>query len=98
MVSASASDNIVTCHDVLSDHPASIDTSMPVKRLRNSIFPNVAPFLTFIAPDEQYEDGEEPPEELVVNYTVAYGTSKTVLECIQRFGAKVIEVVEVTMN
>merc|ERR1711915_142186 len=73
-----------------SDHPASIDTTMPVKRLRNSIFPNVAPFLTFIAPDEQYEDGEEPPEELVVNYTVAYGTSKTVLECIQRFGAKVI--------
>ena len=66
---------------------------MPLTRLRESIFPNVPPYLTFIGPDEKYDDGEEPPEEFVIHYTVAYGTSKTVLECIQRLGARVVEVI-----
>ena len=65
---------------------------MPLTRLREAIFPNVPPYLTFIGPNEKYDDGEEPPEELIIHYTVAHGTSKTVLECIERFGARTIEV------
>jgi len=64
---------------------------MSVTRIRESIFPNVPPYLTFIGPEEKYDDGEEPPEEFVIHYTVAYGTSKTVLECIQRLGARIVE-------
>eukprot|EP00091_Calanus_sinicus_P000553 TRINITY_DN10482_c0_g1_i1.p1 TRINITY_DN10482_c0_g1~~TRINITY_DN10482_c0_g1_i1.p1 ORF type:complete len:137 (+),score=15.64 TRINITY_DN10482_c0_g1_i1:146-556(+) len=64
---------------------------MPLTRLRESIFPNVPPYLTFISPNDKYDDGEEPPEELVIHFTVAYGTSKTVLECIHRFGARIVE-------
>jgi len=64
---------------------------MMLTRLRESIFPNVPPYLTFIGPNDKYEEGEEAPEELVIHYTVAHGTSKTVLECIERFGARIIE-------
>jgi len=64
---------------------------MPLTRLRESIFPNVPPYLTFIGPNEKYDDGDDPPDELVIHYTLAHGTSKTVSECVERFGAKILE-------
>ena len=67
-------------------------TKMPLTRLRGSLFPNVAPYLTFIGPNESYDEDTELPEDLVINFTVAPFSSKTVHECIQRLGARVIEV------
>ena len=79
-------------------HRATSVIEMPLTRLRESIFPNVPPYLTFISPNDKYDDGEEPPEELVIHFTVAYGTSKTVLECINRFGARIVEVKLIKIN
>ena len=67
---------------------------MSATRLRESIFPNIPPYLTFIPPDQSYEEGEDCPEELVIHYTVAQWTSLTVRDTIQRFGAKIVEVRE----
>ena len=65
---------------------------MSAGRLRQSIFPNIPPYLTFIPPEESYEEGEECPEELVIHYTVAQWTSLTVRDTIERFGARIVEV------
>ena len=65
---------------------------MSAGRLRQSIFPNIPPYLTFIPPEERYEEGEECPEELVIHYTVAQWTSLTVRDTIERFGARIVEV------
>ena len=59
---------------------------MSASRLRQSIFPNIPPYLTFISPEERYQEGEECPEELVIHYTVAQWTSNTVRDTIERFG------------
>jgi len=64
---------------------------MSPTRLRDSIFPNCSPYLTFIGPNESYDDGEECPEELVVYFTVAQWSSNTVRDTITRFGAKILE-------
>ena len=65
---------------------------MSATRLRESIFPNIPPYLTFIPPDQSYEEGAECPEELVIHYTVAQWTSLTVRDTIERFGARIVEV------
>ena len=65
---------------------------MSASRLRQSIFPNIPPYLTFISPEERYQEGEECPEELVIHYTVAQWTSNTVRDTIERFGARIVEV------
>ena len=65
---------------------------MSASRLRQSIFPNIPPYLTFIGPEESYEEGEECPEELVIHFTVAQWSSLTVRETIMRSGARIVEV------
>lgn len=62
-----------------------------VARIRESMFPNVPPYLTFIGPDQSYVDGEECPEELVIHFTVAQWSSNTVRDTVARFGARIIE-------
>ena len=42
--------------------------------------------------DARYTEGEECPEELVINFTVAQWSSSTVRDCITMFGARIIEV------
>jgi len=64
---------------------------MSPARLRESIFPNVPPFLVLIGPNERYDDGDECPEELVIHWTVAQWSSNTVRDTITRFGARIIE-------
>lgn len=41
----------------------------------------------------RYAEGEECPEELVINFTVAQWSSNTVRDCITMFGARIIEVI-----
>ena len=65
---------------------------MSASRLRQSIFPNIPPYLTFISPEETYQEGAECPEELIIHYTVAQWTSLTVRDTIERFGARIVEV------
>ena len=65
---------------------------MPVTRIRPALFPNCPPYLTFIGPNENYDDGEDPPKDLMINFTVAKGTSLLVLECLQRFGVTLVQV------
>ena len=65
---------------------------MSASRLRQSIFPNIPPYLTFIPPEEGYQEGPECPEELIIHYTVAQWTSLTVRDTIERFGARIVEV------
>jgi hypothetical protein len=66
--------------------------TMSRRRIRPSLFPNFPPFLTFIAPSDTYEDGEDPVEELCLNYFVAAGTSPLVLESLHKFGFKIKQV------
>ena len=73
--------------------PAVVSQSeMSASRLRQSIFPNIPPYLTFIPPEESYQEGAECPEELIIHYTVAQWTSLTVRDTIERFGARIVEV------
>ena len=78
------------CQDLVRSRDS--QSEMSVERLRQSIFPNIPPYLTFIPPEERYVEGEECPEELVIHYTVAQWTSLTVRETIERFGARIVEV------
>ena len=55
-------------------------------RLRPSIFPRCAPYLNFLSPDEEYEDGQEPMEELVMSFRAPPETSIPILECFMKFG------------
>ena len=41
-----------------------------------------------MTPDQRYTEGEECPEELVINFTVAQWSSNTVRDCITMFGAR----------
>ena len=43
--------------------------------------------------NHRYAEGEECPEELVINFTVAQWSSNTVRDCITTFGARIIEVI-----
>ena len=61
-------------------------------RLRPSIFPGCPPYLTFLSPQEEYEDGQEPIEELVMSLKAPPGTSLPIIECFQRFGFSIDEV------
>ena len=45
-----------------------------------------------MTPGNRYVEGEECPEELVINFTVAQWSSNTVRDCITMFGARIIEV------
>ena len=45
-----------------------------------------------MTPCARYTEGEECPEELVINFTVAQWSSNTVRDCITMFGARIIEV------
>ena len=65
---------------------------MSKQRLRPSLFPGCAPFLTFIAPEEEYEEGGEVMENLVMAFTAPLGTSPPIVECFQRVGFKFVEV------
>ena len=65
---------------------------MSIKRLHPSLFPNCPPYLTFIGPGEKYDDGEDAPKELMINFTFAKGTSPLVLECLQRFAVSIVQV------
>ena len=66
---------------------------MPAQRLQASLFPNCPPYLKFLGPNQSYEDGEDAPKELVLKFTVAKGTSVLVIECLQRFGVSIIQVI-----
>ena len=68
-------------------------TLMSAQRLQPSLFPNCPPYLKFLGPDQRYEDGEEAPKELMIKFTVAKGTSSLVLECLQRFGVSLVQVI-----
>lgn len=61
------------------------------KRVRPAMFPNIPPFLNFLPPGEDYEDGDEPPEELRQAWTMAKGTSPLVVECVARVGFVPVE-------
>ena len=41
----------------------------------------------------RYEEGDQCPEELAINFTVAQWSSNTVRDCITMFGARIIEVI-----
>ena len=56
-------------------------------RLRCSLFPNCPPYLHFISPGEEYEEGEE---ELELSVTVARDSSQSVLDCFLRLGASLV--------
>ena len=60
--------------------------------LRPSLFPGCAPYLNFVSPGDEYDDGQEQIEELVMPFYAPLGTSPPIIECFQRFGFKVVEV------
>ena len=66
--------------------------NMTRKRLRPSIFPHMAPFLNFLAPEEDYEEEGETVEDLGMMFTTPNGTSPPIIECFQRLGLKHVEV------
>ena len=57
-------------------------------RLRPSIFPCFAPYLNFVGPDEEYQD----EDDLDIEFTVARGTGKVIMDFLHKFGFKIIEV------
>ena len=61
-------------------------------RLRSSLFPGFAPYFNFIGPDDEYADNEVIPELLDAIFTVARGTGPVVIECLRKFGFRIIEV------
>ena len=61
---------------------------MSKQRLRPSLFPEYAPYLNFVGPGEEYEEGEDIAQE----FTVARGTGPVIMRCLNKFGFKVIEV------
>ena len=67
---------------------------MGKQRLRPSLFPDCAPYLTFLSPEEEYEDDQEPVEELMMSFKAPLGTSPPIIECFQRCGFKFFEVVK----
>ena len=67
---------------------------MGKQRLRPGLFPGCAPYLTFLSPEEEYEEEEEPVvEELGMSFTAPLGTSPPIIECFQRLGFKFVEVI-----
>eukprot|EP00092_Neocalanus_flemingeri_P003383 GFUD01003624.1.p1 GENE.GFUD01003624.1~~GFUD01003624.1.p1 ORF type:complete len:534 (+),score=140.74 GFUD01003624.1:66-1667(+) len=64
---------------------------MGKQRLRPSLFPDCAPYLNFLSPEEEYEGGQDPLDELVMSFTAPTGTSPPILECFQRFGFTIVE-------
>ena len=66
---------------------------MGKQRLRPSLFPGCAPYLTFLPPEEKYQDDQEPLDELVMYFAAPLGTSPPILECFQRFGFTLVEVI-----
>ena len=65
---------------------------MGKQRLRPSLFPGCAPYLNFLPPDEEYEDGPEHLEELLLPFAAPLGASAPVIECFVRYGFKYVEV------
>ena len=75
-----------------SNFPDQRTQNMGKYRVRPSLFPGCPPFLTFVSPGEEYEDGDEYMEELGMPFMAPIGTSPPILECFQRFGFKFLEV------
>ena len=71
---------------------------MDKQRLRPSVFPGCAPYLTFLSPEEEYGDGQEPLDGLAMSFTAPTGTSPPILECFQRFGFSIVEVISFVPN
>ena len=67
---------------------------MGKQRLRPGLFPGCAAYLTFLSPEEEYEDDQEPVEELVMSFKAPLGTSPPIIECFQRCGFKFVEVIQ----
>ena len=66
---------------------------MTKRRLRQSLFPGCAPYLNFLRPGEEYEDGEEPGEDMRLGFTVARGTGQVIVDCLNKFGFKINQVI-----
>ena len=65
---------------------------MSKQRVRPSLFPGYPPYLNFVGPGEDYEDGEKLEEDLGLEFTVARGTGPVIMDCLNKFGFKIIEV------
>ena len=61
---------------------------MSKQRLRPSLFPGSSPYLNFVGPGEEYEEGEDIAQE----FTVARGTGPVIMRCLNKFGFNIIEV------
>ena len=57
-------------------------------RLRPSLFPGHDPYLNFLGPEDDYDEEEDITQE----FTVARGTGPVILDCLNKFGFKIIEV------
>ena len=47
----------------------------------------ICPYLNFVGPGEEYEEGEDIAQE----FTVARGTGQVIMRCLKKFGFKIIE-------
>ena len=65
---------------------------MSKNRLRSSLFPGYAPYLNFVGPDDDYEDGETPDEDMILDFTVGKGTGPSIMDFLHKFGFKTCEV------
>ena len=61
-------------------------------RVRPSLFPGFPPFLTFLAPGEQYPEDEDDIGEIAPVWSLAPGTSSLIVECLQRSGVQIQQV------
>ena len=58
-------------------------------RVRPSLFPGFPPFLTFLAPGENYPNDEDDIGAIAPAWSVAPGTSPLIVECLQRSGIQI---------
>ena len=65
---------------------------MSENRLRSSLFPGYAPYLHFVGPDDDDEDGEKPDEDMILDFTVGKGTGPSIMDFLQKFGFTTFEV------
>ena len=61
-------------------------------RVRPSLFPGFPPFLTFLAPGENYPKDEDDIGEIAPAWSLAPGTSPLIVECLQRSGIQIQQV------
>ena len=58
------------------------------KMSKQRLFPGYALYLHFVGPGEEYEEGEDIAQE----FTVARGTGRVIMRCLNKFGFNIIEV------